>query len=177
MSEPYWVPLSGAPAPGVRRIPIDLLSAQQVTNPGNAFPMIAALTAWEAWHWEFLKDVDGAIFGRVYVPAAISVTIPPKIVLTLGANATAGVTRLSASYAAVPDGASLNPASLTAITAQDITVPATARLRKDVTFTLATQPAAGDLLLVKLTHEGAHANDTLAANTELYGAWFEAAMA
>jgi hypothetical protein len=67
---------------------------------------------------------------------------------------------------------------LTGETAQDITVPATARLRKDVTFpsagSLTETVAADDILIVEVFHEGAHANDTLtAANLELYDAWLQ----
>ena len=55
---------------------------------------------------------------------------------------------------------------------QDITVPATAYLRKDVTFAL-TGLAGADLIAFYIKHEGAHANDTLAVNTWLFGAWLE----
>jgi len=86
-------------------------------------------------------------------------------------NATTGVARFKVEYALASDGDSLNPGSLTAITSQDITVPGTARLRKDVTFDLGSAPAAGDVVIVKVTHEGAHANDTVAVNSELLGGW------
>lgn len=150
-------------------IAVDLRNPQVGANVGNCFPTVTALTAWEELHWEFVKDVAGKLYGIVKVPA--SGTTAAKIVLSILANATSGVTRLNVKWAGVADAASLNPASLTAITSQDITVPGTARLRKDVTFTLASQPAANDILIVEIEHEGAHANDTLAVNTELLGAW------
>jgi len=118
----------------------------------------------------FLKDVDGSWYGKVYVPADYSST--PKIILRILANATSGVTRLNVHTHAKTDSESVD-ASLTSETAQDITVPATAYMLKDVTFTLASSPAAGDSLTVRVQHEGNHANDTLAVDTLLYDAIFE----
>jgi hypothetical protein len=115
--------------------------------------------------------VLGNLFGRVRVPENLAATPAAKIVLEISANATSGVTRLIVLSKNVADGGSLNPATLTAETAQDITVPATARLRKKVTFTLTNAPSAGDLLIVQVKHDGAHANDDLTVNTELHGAW------
>jgi hypothetical protein len=136
------------------------------TNAGNCFPTVTTLTAWEEWHWEFVKDVDGKLFGVVRSPG----TTAAKIVLSTIYNATTGVARWSVSWASFADAASANPASLTAITSQDITVPGTARLRKEVTFTLGSQPPTGDLIIVQIFHEGAHANDTVAVNSELLDA-------
>ena len=63
--------------------------------------------------------------------------------------------------------------TITSDTAQDITVPGTARLTKEVTFTVGdlANIAANDLLIVEILHEGTHANDTLAVNTELLEAY------
>jgi hypothetical protein len=139
-------------------------------NAGNVFPQVTALTAWEEWHWEFIKDVDGKLFGIVKMPSTAPTAA--KIILSTIYNATTGVSRWSVSWASFADGISANPGSLTAITSQDITVPGTARLRKDITFTLGSQPGANEILIVQIFHEGAHANDTVAVNSELLGAWF-----
>jgi hypothetical protein len=147
---------------------VELRNPQQSANPGNVWPTVETLTAWEAWHWQFLKDVDGKLFGIVRVGVGYSA---PKIRLVCFWNATTGVARLSIAWAAVADGASLNPASLTAITAQDITVPATARLRKNVDFAIGSALNEGDTLLLSIYHEGAHANDTVAVNTQLLAAY------
>lgn len=145
----------------------------QLLNPldGNAFWTVTALTAWSPGHWEFVKDVAGVIYAQVLVPAGVTAA---TIRLALGANATTGVTRIGLAHAEAADAESLNPASLTSLTSQDITVPATAYLRKDVTFSL-TGLVGRDLLLLKVTHEGTHANDTLAVNTLLFGGWLEPA--
>lgn len=159
------------------RVPVHLLNARYTTLAGNTFWTPAALTAWDGGHWELAKDVDGKVYGTVGVPMSLAGTPNAKLVLAVAANATSGVTRLSAATKAVSDGGSLNPSSLTGETARDITVPGTAYLRTDVTLpvsgSLAVTVAAGDLLIIEITHEGAHANDTLAVNTLLFGAWLQ----
>jgi hypothetical protein len=62
---------------------------------------------------------------------------------------------------------------LTDETAQDITVPGTAYLRKKVTFILTETLAANDLLIVEIFHDGDHTNDTLAATTLLFSCGLE----
>lgn len=159
------------------RVPIDLRNPIVSSLAGNSFFIVTGLTAWDAGHWEFAQDVDGKIYGIATVPKNVSATPNAKIVLAIAANATTGVTRLQVKTKAVADTESLNPAALTAETAQDITVPATARLRKDVTFpstgNLTETVSADDILIVEVFHEGSHVNDTLAANTELYEAWLQ----
>ena len=162
-----WNGTAWAPGAGVESLPIDLRNPQFASNAGNSFPNVVSLTAHESMHWEFVKDVDGKLFGVVRSPG----TTAAKIVLSTRYNATTGVARWSVAWASFADAASSNPASLTSLTSQDITVPGTARVRKDVTFTLGSQPPAGDLIVVQIFHEGAHANDTVAVNSEIMGAY------
>jgi hypothetical protein len=158
-----------------RTIPIDLRNAQAAANAGNSFTQVAALTDWEFWHWEFLKDVVGSVFGVCRIPtnAFPSPSKTAKVVLTLAANATSGVTTMRVGSKSVADAASLNPAALVDETDADVTVPGTAYLRKDASFTLSNQVTAGDWLLVQVTHVGTATNDTLAVNTLLLGAVLE----
>jgi hypothetical protein len=155
------------------RVPIDLRNPRVSTLAGNSFFTVVGLTDWDGGHWEFLKDVEGKIYGVVPVPKNLHGTPNAKIVLTLAANATSGVTRMQVGTFPPADAESLNPGALTDETAQDITVPGTARLRKDVSFTLTNAPVADDLLIVEIFHDGDHANDTLAVNTELWLAQLE----
>ena len=152
-------------------IPIDLRNPRVATLAGNSFFTVVGDTAHDFGHWEFVKDVDGKIYGMVHIPKNLNATPNGKIKLVLRANATTGITRISIATKAVADAESLNPASLTAETAIDTTVPATAKLRKDVLYpatgNLAEALAASDILIVEIFHEGAHVNDTLAVNTEL----------
>jgi hypothetical protein len=155
---------------GAQVVPIELTTPRLTSLQDNCFWTVLGLTDWDAGHWEFLKDVEGKLYGQVAVPD--NYTSGGVIRLLVAANATSGVTRLQVGTKAVADGESLNP-TLTDETAQDITVPGTAYLRKDVTFTLTETLADKDLLLVEVFHDGDHANDTLNANTLLFGAWLE----
>lgn len=162
----------GGSGSGTMRIPIRLRTPQITANAGNSYYMVGSHTDWDMPRWEFLLNVKGKVYGVVSVPHNLNATPTAKIILAICANATSGVTRLNVATKDVADGESLNP-SLTDETAQDITVPGTAYLRKDVTFTLTNAPAADDLLIVEVFHEGDHANDTLAVNTLLIEAWLE----
>jgi hypothetical protein len=159
------------------RVPISLRTPAMSSLQGNSTFTALALTALDIHVWSFVKDVDGKVWGVVPVPFNLAATPNAKLVLALAANATSGVTRFSVATARSADAASFNPASLTAETSQDITVPATAYLLKYVTFpstgSLAVTPQAGDILIVQVFHEGTHANDTLAVNSLVMEAWLQ----
>ena len=152
---------------GVSLLDIDL------RNPtANAFPTVTALTAWDAWHWEMTKDVLSAIFGAVRIPPSIT-PVSPEIRLDLGAAAS-GVSRIIVSTRAVAAGETLNPATLQVETGQDLNIPASRNLLQ-ATFPITETLAGGDFVIVRIQHDGTHANDTLAVNTELYGAYLKVA--
>lgn len=132
------------------------------SSDGNAYPALIDFSPNRQIMPAFVKDVDGTWFGRVRVPQNYVGT--PKIVLSLAANATSGVTRITVGTAAPADGETYD-VTFTDETAVDTTVPGTAYFRKDVTITLATTIAAGDDLMVRVVHNGAHANDSLAVDT------------
>lgn len=157
------------------RVPIDLRNPRVASLAGNAFFTVEGLTAYDAGRWEFVAELEGKIYGLVAVPKTLHATPNGKVVLVIAVNATSGATRLQVSTKAVANAESLNPASLTGETAQNVTVPATARLRKDVSFTLTEVLAADDVLLVEVFHDGDDAGDTLAAGvpTLLYAAFLE----
>jgi hypothetical protein len=144
-------------------------------SSGNGYPLLYDASPHRHLVPAFLKDVAGYWYGHVRVPQDYVGT--PKVILSIGANATSGVTRLAVSSYRTADAASYD-GTYTTETAQDITVPATAYLRKDVTFTVTTASiAAGDDLVTRIDHEGAHANDTLAVDTILFSAVFQYANA
>lgn len=159
------------------RVPIDLRNPRVTSIAGNAFFTVEGLTAWDIGRWEFVKDFEGKIYGVVAIPKNVHATPNAKIILSIGANATTGNTQLQVRTKAIADGESMNPSAFTDETAQTITVPGTARFRKDVTFptsgSLGETVAADDLLLVEVFHDGDHASDTLNAATELYAAFLE----
>lgn len=153
------------------QIPIPLFVPD---SSGNGYPVLYDASPHRYLVPAFLKDVAGYWYGHVRVPQDYSST--PKVILSIGANATSGVSRLAVSSYTAADTESYD-GSYTTETAQDITVPATAYLRKDVTFDITSGPAAGDDLIVRIDHEGAHANDTLAVDTILFSAVFQYATA
>lgn len=156
------------------RIPIDLMSPDLTTDPGNSWwaPVALGTAVEDVGFWHFLKDVEGRVFGKVTVPNTIGGTPAAKVILVIAANATTGNTRLQVSWIAVADGEQLNAAK-TAITAETVTVPGTAYLTKEVTATLASQPAAKDIIMVEVFHDGDLAGDTLAVDTLVYEAYLE----
>ena len=154
------------------KIPIDFRNPRFSSLAGNSFWNVIALTNVDLGVWDFVKDVQGKIYGVVQVPKAINATPNAKVVLSIMANATSGVTSLIVSSKNLADAGSYN-VTLTNETQQDITVPGTAYLRKDVSFTLTNAPAASDEIVVVASHEGQHANDTLAVDTLLVDAWLE----
>lgn len=154
------------------RVPIQISNPRVSTTAGNSFYSVLALTNYDAGHWEFVKDVDGTVYGYVKAPKNLAVTPNASVVLVTAYNATSGVSRWKVSSKDPADGETLN-VSFTAETAQDITVPGTAYLRKDVSFSLTNPPAADDLLVLAVLHEGSHANDTVAVNSLLFAAFLQ----
>ena len=158
------------------QIPVDLRNPRITSLGGNSFWSVVALTAWDAGHWEFVKDVEGKVYGLVRIPKSMATTPNAKIILVIAANATTGVTTLQVSTKAVESlttPENFNFASFNAITAQDITVPATAYLAKEVSFTVGETLAAEDELILELFHDGDAVNDTLAVNTLLLDCFLE----
>lgn len=152
----------------IAQIPVPLFEADA---SGNAYPALIAGTVHRHLIPAFVKDVVGDWFGLVRVPQDYA--SGPKIVLSIGANATTGVTTMGVATAVPANAESYNPAAYTVETDVDITVPATAYLRKDQSFTLASGPAIGDDLLVRVRHNGTATNDTLAVDTLLFNCVFE----
>lgn len=139
-------------------------------SSGNAYPTLVAGTVHQLLVPAFVKDVDGYWYGEFLVPQ--NYVSGGQIILSLAANATTGVARVNVATTAVADAESLNPGSYTSETAVDVSMPATAYLRKDQEFTLTPTLVAGDLVELRVAHEGAHANDTLAVDLLLAAVTF-----
>ena len=159
----------------VAKFPIIFTLPRTQTLGGNAFFSSSALTAYDDGHIEFVTDVDGKFYGECYLDPDVidgGTITAVKFKGSLYANATAGDTVMEVSTKAIADGETFNPASLDGSTEGPtaITVPATAYLRTDFTFTFT--PAnfgEGDIILVEIFHEGTSTTplDSLAANTLL----------
>lgn len=83
----------------------------------------------------------------------------PTVTITWVAAVIVGAVRLNVASSVIAVGASEDPA-YTSETAQNVTVPGTALLRKDTTFVLSTVPVAGSDLNVKVSREGGNVADT-----------------
>ena len=142
---------------------------------GNAYPLLIAGTVHRHLVPAFTGGASAPVgdwYGHVRIPQNYAST--PQIVLSIGTNNTTGVTTMGVATAVVvPTTGQYNPASYTAETDQDVSVLATAYLRKDVTFSLSTTPAAGNDLLVRVRHNGTATNDTLTTDTILFSTVFQ----
>lgn len=153
--------------------PVDLRNPQVSSNAGNAAFNTVGLTAWDEGGYQFVKAVDGSVFGIVAIPQGLATPNNAKIILQCMANATLGNTCLQVLTHAVGASASFNPASLTAESLQIVAVPGTAYQRFDVTFTLSVTVAANDSLIVQVYHNGTNVSETLAQNLELVGCFLQ----
>ena len=151
-------------------LPVQLTVPRTQTLPGNAFYTVVTPSAdVDLGCWAFVKDVDGAINGQVRVPEARTAA---QVGLALAqSGSVAGTTRIQVFALKVADGQTYSR-PLVDLGAGDVALPATAYSRKDAYFTLGAV-AAGEQVLLRIVHAGAHANDTLAQNTLLLAAWLE----
>ena len=154
-----------------RKFPVTFKTPKS-SLPGNAIITKTVLTQYDKSHVQFKKDVDGKISGEVYMDPDILGATPNisavNLIIFLFASDTSGnVTRMNAEYKSIADeGETLDPATLSLGTAQDVTMPVTQNERKKVTIPLtAADFDSGDRVMVQAFHEGTHANDTLASNT------------
>jgi hypothetical protein len=158
----------------VMHIPIDLYVPKQSSSvAGNCYWNVSTLTALDDGHWEFVKDVDGYIYGRVLVPNNLAASPAAKIELSVKAPSSGGNRSVRFKVAAHPvaDGESMNPSALCTPIEQLLDLGATEYARGIMEFTLPVTGSfpivAGDLLLVEICHYGSHISDLLAVNCHL----------
>ena len=162
---------------GVAQVAISVAGTKQVpiglANPdasGNGYAALVVGSNIRLLVSGFLKDVVGDWWGIVRVPQDYSSA--GKVVISIAANATSGVTTMGLASNPVTNAAGYDVA-LTSEADQDVTVPGTAYFRKDVTFTLTPTLHAGDDLVVRIRHNGTAGNDTLAVDTLMPAAVFQ----
>ena len=129
-------------------------------SSGSAYPLLYAGTNARYLVPAYAINVDSYWYGHIRVPANYSST--PAIIISLAANVTTGVATMEVSSAPPADGETYN-VTYTSETDVDVSMPGTAYLRKDQSFTLTSGPAAGDDLVVRVGHIGTATNDTIAA--------------
>lgn len=156
--------------------PIDL---RNPTN--NAYYLAAAAKAtspnWTLGQWRMVKDVESHIYGAVRAPDSFT-SLAVRLMVSAAGETEEGDVRLQVRTAAVGDGDTID-GGLTAETAQTVSLTnAAAGVMKFVVFPtsggLGSSPAAGELIVVDVFHDGDDAADTLAADLVLWGAWLEA---
>lgn len=155
-------------------IPIDLRNPGITDNPDNAFWTVSALGAdGDFGHWEYVQQADGDVYGIVAIPKNMAVTPNAKITLWMDdSGVTAQTLRMVVSGEYIASGEDWSPAALNDFSeVLEAAVPAVAdQIVESVTAAIAA-PVAGDLVQIRILHNGAHANDTLTTNPRLHAAF------
>jgi hypothetical protein len=171
---PVWVTANSRPEWGQASSPSVTPVSFQSASSGAAFNITALGTiAWLAPRWEYADGTTSSVVGTVLVPSGVA---NATLRVLLAANATTGNARVVGFVASAQNNEQLAPATWDILnaSAQTVTMPGTAWLRKDATFSL-TGLTGGDLLMVAIQRLGADGADTLTANLALFGAWLEPA--
>jgi len=167
---------SGPKMMALSNVPI-LVPMNTPDSSGNGYPDLTTnhgfsnLRAIIPW---FTKSVDGTWLGSFPVPSNYS--SGGTVVVTGVANATAGAVRWQVLCGQTVNGSTAD-LTLTAETAQNVTVPGTANQSFDTTFTLAgTTPSAGtahpEIFFVQVKRVGTNGGDTLAVDCGLLACTF-----
>ena len=162
--------ITPASSPGTRQLSIRLDTPD---SSGNGYPALSTNNGFTVVRRvvpAFTKLVDGTWEGSIRIPQ--DYTSSPVIVCSFVANATTGAIRVQVSDVVVASAVSEDTA-YTAETAANTTVPATAKLRFDISTTLTTTPVAGSTLNVKIARVGTNAGDTLAVDALLWECIFQ----
>lgn len=157
------VPTAQLPQMGVSQIPVKILNPRTTSLAGQAFFLVAAFTNLDMGAWLFAQDVEGRVYGIARLSGTVA-SVNVRLALCAGV---AGVSRMKVSYLALKDGVGLGGA-LTAVASQDLSLAA-GYVQKDALFAISGLSTYTSLGL-EITHEGAHANDTLAGYTYLLDA-------
>ena len=133
---------------------------------GNAYPTVLDSTT-RQMYYALSATADGAWYFRGQVPDDYA--SGAALVVVCIANATTGVHRIGVDVAVAKDAEDQDPA-LTALTIQEITVPATAYLQDRITFSTSLPTfEAGDRVIGRVTRDGdgSGGTDSLAVPTLL----------
>jgi hypothetical protein len=159
----------GTWGPGVGVTPVSF----QAPSAGASWVVTSlGAIAWLAPRWEYSDGTTSSVYGTVQVPPGVT---NATLRVSLAANATTGNARITGFVASAADGEQLAPATWDILNStQTVTMPSTAWLRKDATFSL-TGLTGRDILPIAITRLGSDGADTLAANLAMFGAWLEPA--
>lgn len=166
---PIWPLTPPTPAISPIPVPVQLHTPRTSTLGGNAFWTAKALATWDSGHWEFVKDVEGRVYGQALLPWTFTTA---TLTLRLTTDGITGVSRMRAKVFDSPAKNPNDPATIwTDLGAVDVSMVGYWYI--EARYTITPKPPGFSTLVFEIIHEGAHANDTLAANTWLVGAWLD----
>lgn len=155
-------------AGGTKQIP---LLFEVPDGSGNAYASLVSTANIRLLVPTYTNGVDGFWWGILDVPEDYASA--GAIVLWVGANDTTGhVSRWIVSTKAETTAATWD-AALTAETAQNLTMSATAYRPQALTFTLSTTPVAGNSMVFNVERNGSNVADTLTVPAVLLKAAFQ----
>lgn len=169
------------------RIPIDIRTPEQTGLAGNSFWRIDSGTVAQMGYWAFLGntsggsgtgiDVTGAIvYGFVNVPANVDPNSVGKIILSMGASATAGgLSAWRVGTFEIQTGAKFDNPSWTHENAVNWTAPTTGFARKDLSFTMTSATTSNAILAIKIERDtdGTSATDNTTGTIGVFDAFLE----
>lgn len=162
------VSISGLTTGVTRQVPL-LLGAPD--SSGNAYASLVSTANVRLLVPTFVNGADGFWWGILQVPG--DYVSGGAIVLWVGANDTTGhVSRWIVNTKAETTSATWD-AALTAETAQNLTMSATAYRPQALTFTLTTTPVANNSMVFNLERNGSNVADTLTVPAVLFKAVFQ----
>ena len=171
----------------VLRIPIDIRSPEQTGIAGNSFWTVRSGTVSQMGYWAFLgntsggsgtgvKATGGIVYGLVNIPINIDLNTTPRVILSMGASATAA--SLSAWRVAsfeIATGIVYDPASWQNVNAVNWTAPTTAWSKYDLSFTLNSATTGDMTLAIKIERDsdGTSATENCTAVIGVFDAFLE----
>jgi hypothetical protein len=138
---------------------------------GNAFAGLVSTANIRLLLPAYTNGVDGFWWGVMSIPEDYSSA--GTIILRVGANDTTGHVSRWIVSTKVRDTAATWDTALTAETAANLTMSATAYEPQDQSFTLSTTPVAGSDLVFNIERNGSNGADTLTVVAYLFSAVFQ----
>src|SRR3990167_2194963 len=143
------------------RVPVDLRSPEQTGIAGNSFWTVNSGVASQMGFWAFLGNTSGGsgtgirvtggiVYGFVQVPPNVDPGSIGKLILALGASATAAsVSTWRVGTYDCGTGQSFDPTAWVHENTVSWTAPTTAWTRQDLSFTLSSATTANSILAIK----------------------------
>ena len=169
------------------RVPIDLRAPEQTGIAGNTFWSIQSGVASQFGYWGFLgntsggsgtgiKATGGIVYGFVQVPPNVDANSVGKLIIALGANATASaLSTWRVGTREIQTGNTFDVTGFVHENAVNWTAPTTAWARKDLSFTMTSATTANAMLAVKIERDsdGTSGTDNMTALAAVFDVYLE----